>query len=334
MVLSYEALIRTADAYTEARTLGTGVELDLFTYIGRKAVTAKTIARKANASQEGMDLLLNALTAMGLLTKRGNRFCNTPVSQKYLDTNSPKSITHFLWLAGQHWENWMGLTQAIRRGRQGRTEEAKDDPLFRKRFSKALHERSLYLIPKLMRHIHLDGARSLLDLGGGAGSYALAMLRKTPGLNATIFDRPAALKVALSEARDAGFSKRVDVIGGDLFKDDYGGPYDLVFFSNVVHIYSPKENLHILKKIKKVLKPGGKLLIVEFFLEKDRAHPPDAASFALVMYLFTESGNCYTWEEVTRWLKQHGFSHTRRVHVTESIGLLEATLGSPERKKA
>ncbi|MFQ5949811.1 MAG: methyltransferase [Nitrospiria bacterium] len=326
MIRSYEALIKTADAYADSRTLVAGIELDIFTRIGRRSITASGLARQAKASPEGMTFLLNALAGMGLLNKQGGRYRNTRLSRSYLDTASPKSISNFLWLAGQHWENWIGLSDAVRKGRSRANFDLPDDPRFRKRFAKALHERSFYLTPKLIRHIHLGEAKSLLDLGGGAGSYAFSLIRKTPGLCATIFDRPPAAMVALAEARRAGLSKRVSVIGGDLFCDNYGGPYDAVFYSNVIHIYGPKENLQILKKIKMALKPGGRLIIVEYFLEKDHAHPPEVSSFALMMYLITASGNCYTWDEVRHWLRRFGFSRIRRVRATETIGILDATL--------
>jgi SAM-dependent methyltransferase len=328
MIQSYEDLIRTADAYADSRTLLTGVELDLFTHLGSATRTASTIAQKCHAAPEGIELLLNALVGMGILAKHGNRFRNTSLSRTYLDAASPRSITNFLWLAGQHWEDWMHLTQTVKKGRGTARSPSHDDPVFRKRFAKALHERSFFITPKLIRHIHLGRAKALLDLGGGAGSYAFALIRKTPGLQATIFDRPAAVKVALTEAKKEGLSKSVRVIGGDLFTQDYGGPYDVVFYSNVIHIYGPRENLQVFKKVKRALRPGGRLLIVEYFLDHDRAHPPDVSSFALMMYLFTESGRCYTWDEVTQWLKSTGFSRFRRTRVTEKIGILDATLNS------
>jgi len=323
-VFSYEDLLGVADAYADSRTLISGVELDVFTHLGAHALTARDVAARARASVEGVEVLLNALVGMGILEKRGERFRNTRLSRTYLDATSPGSVTNFLWLAGRQWEEWKGLTTAIRRGRRGRMRHAPDDPVFRRRFAKALHERSLFLAPKLVRPIRLYGAHTLLDLGGGAGSYAFALVKKTPGLHATIFDRPPAVKVALAEAKKAGVGGRVSVIGGDLFTSDYGGPYDVVFYSNVIHIYDPQENVKILKKVKKVLRPGGRLLIVEYFLEEDRAHPADVASFALMMYLVTQAGRCYTWNEVTEWLQPLGFSRFRRLRVTEKIGILEA----------
>jgi SAM-dependent methyltransferase len=324
-VSSYEELLGIADAYTDSRTLIAGVELDVFTHIGDRPLTAGEVARRARASAGGVEVLLNALVGMGILEKRGERFCNTRLSRTYLDATSPTSVTNFLWLAGQHWEEWKGLTAAIRRGRRGQPRNAPDDPAFRKRFAKALHERSLFLAPKVVRPLRLDGAKTLLDLGGGAGSYALALLKRTPGLHATIFDRLPTVKVALAEARKAGLAKRVGVIGGDLFTHDYGGPYDVVFYSNVIHIYGPQENVRILKKIKNALRPGGRLLIVEYFLDPDRAHPADVSSFALMMYLVTQTGQCYTWDEVISWLTPLGFSRFRRTLVTEKIGILDAS---------
>jgi SAM-dependent methyltransferase len=333
MIRTYEDLLQTADAFTDSRTLIAGVELDLFTHLGKKSLTAKEIARKADASVEGTEFLLNALTGMGLLVKSRDRFRNTPVSRTYLDAASPQSITNFIWLAGQHWNDWIGLAETVRKGRRPQKRASPDNPAFRKRFSKALHERSFYLAPKILRPIDLRGARTLLDLGGGAGSYAFALLLKYPELRATIFDRPAAVKVAHAEAKRADLAAQVDVIAGDLFKDDYGGPYDVIFYSNVVHIYSLQENRQILGKIKKALRPGGRLIIVEYFLDKDQTRPPDVSAFNLMMLLFSERGRCYTWGEATEWLKQAGFSRFRRTQVDGKIGILEATLGSARKQK-
>ncbi len=332
MIRTYGDLLHTADAFTDSRTLIAGVELDLFTALGKKALTAKEISRKTKASAEGVEFLLHALTGMGLLTKSGSRFRNAPVSRTFLDTASPQSITNFIWLAGQNWNDWIDLTDAVRKGRRPQKRTAADNPAFRKRFSKALHERSFYLAPKILRPIDLRGARTLLDLGGGAGSYAFALLLKYPGLRATIFDRPAAVKVALAEAKRGDLDGQAGVIAGDLFADSYGGPYDVIFYSNVIHIYSPEENRRILKKIKSALKPGGRLIIVEYFLDKDQAHPPDVSAFNLMMLLFTERGRCYTWEEVTQWLKQTGFSRFRRTRIDGKIGILQATLGTGRKR--
>jgi hypothetical protein len=73
------------------------------------------------------------------------------------------------------------------------------------------------------------------------------------------------------------------------------------------------------------LRPGGRLLIVEYFLDPDRAHPADVSSFALMMYLVTQTGRCYTWDEVISWLTPLGFSRFRRTLVTEKIGILDAS---------
>ena len=326
MIRTYDDLMATADAYADSRTLLSGVELEVFTHIGNRSLTARQVAHRARTPVEGMELLLNALTGMGLLAKNGPRFRCNRISHTYLDAASPRAVTHFLWLAGQHWEDWMQLTQALRRKRRPSHSSPPDDPAFRRRFALALHERSRHLIPLLTRPIRLGRAKSLLDLGGGAGSYAMALVQKTPGLHATVFDRPVAVKVARAQARQAGLADRMSVIGGDLFKDDYGGPYDVVFYSNVIHIYGARENLRILKKVKKALRPGGRILVVEYFLGKDHAHPRDVALFNLMMYLFTATGHCYTWDEVSQWLKQIGFARFRRTHVTDRIGILEAVL--------
>ncbi len=71
------------------------------------------------------------------------------------------------------------------------------------------------------------------------------------------------------------------------------------------------------------MNPGAKLIIVEYFMEQDQTRPPDAALFNLMMYLFTPSGRCYTWQEITQWLQSLGFTRLRRTRVTEKIGILQ-----------
>ena len=65
MIRSYEDLIQTADAYADARILTTSVELNVFSHIGEKPLTAKQIAKKSRTSLEGMDFLLHALVGIG-----------------------------------------------------------------------------------------------------------------------------------------------------------------------------------------------------------------------------------------------------------------------------
>ncbi len=327
MIKSYEDIIGKAVAYRESRILISAIELDVFTRLGEKSLSVDELAHNTNTLRDGLEILLNALCGMGLLKKNKNRlFSNTEISLKYLSTSSSESITNYLWLVSQIWDKWNDLTKAI----QGKSDKKRvsdnDTPELKKRFPLAVNERSLRIIPKLLEHIQVGKAKSLLDLGGGDGSYTFPLLEKNPQLRITVFERPSMIKAATLRAFEQGVITKINFVAGNFFLDELGGPYDIVFLSNIIHIFGEAENRALLKKISKVLSSGGRLLIVDTFLEDDRTNPPEAAVFSVELFLRTDAGQCYAWSDVLQWLKSLGFNAFKCTRINEKAGILEARL--------
>jgi SAM-dependent methyltransferase len=183
-----------------------------------------------------------------------------------------------------------------------------DEPAYRRRFSWAMHHRSLDVAPKIAARINLRGAWTLLDLGGGPGTYALAFLKQNPTLKATVCDRAPALAVAREIAATMPHGKRLSYLPLDFVTKVIPGRYDAIWFSNVLHIYSPEENQRLFGKMAKALAPGGRLLIQDAFLHDAHGlHPQEASLFAVTMLLFTDQGNTYSVRDTTAWLERAGF---------------------------
>ncbi|HEY3197433.1 MAG TPA: methyltransferase [Nitrospirales bacterium] len=320
---TYSDLMQLANGYSESQTLLAANALDLFTVIGTGACAAEQIARGCHANTEGLRLLLDALVSLGLLTLRGGRYRNTPLGRRYLDRKSPEAITNLLWLLSHHWQDWSKLPQALRKMRKGWAPMT-TTPKFRERFLWAMHERSHALAGPTVKTLRLPPkARRFLDLGGGPGSYAIALAKRYPRLHGVIMDQT--VTVARKLIREGGLGRRLTVKAGDIFKDELGGVYDAVLCSNVIHVFNELENRTLLRKAVEALAPGGRLFIVEFFLEANRTAPPKSAVFSVMMYLYTPSGRCYSWSEVEGWLKGLGFGRFKRHRITPDIGTLEAT---------
>ncbi|MEG1056229.1 MAG: class I SAM-dependent methyltransferase, partial [Janthinobacterium sp.] len=104
-------------------------------------------------------------------------------------------------------------------------------------------------------------ARRMLDLGGGPGWIALALLRQQPALQASVFDWPEAVAVAADNARQSRLSDRFTALGGNLATDGIGSGYDLVWCSSVLHFVP--DMAAALRKIHAALKPGGVFVCVQ-----------------------------------------------------------------------
>lgn len=323
MPTAYPQLMQLANAGGESRALLAANDLDVFTVIGTGGRTAGEIAKRCKADPEGMLLLLNALVGLGLLSLRGSRYQNPPLGQRYLDRRSPTSISNLLWLLGHHWHDWTKLPQALRKGRPGWAPLTRSRE-FRRRFSLAMHERSHALAAPTVNTIRLSPKASrFLDLGGGPGSYAIALAKRYPHLEGVVLDQT--VTVARQLIRKHRLEKRLRARAGSIFTAPLGSGYDAVLVSNVIHVFNAKENRTLLKRVRDALRPGGKVFIVEFFLDDSRTRPAKSSLFSLMMYLFTGSGQCYSWSETEDWLQKLGFGRFRRHRVTPDIGTLEAT---------
>jgi cyclopropane fatty-acyl-phospholipid synthase-like methyltransferase len=195
-----------------------------------------------------------------------------------------------------------------------------------------MHYRTLETAPKIAAQLSLKGAKSLLDLGGGPGTYAMAFLGRNPGLRATVCDRPAALEVAKEIAGTHKAGPRLSYLPLDLLSENIPGSYDVIWYSNVLHIYSPEQNQSVFQRVRAALNPGGRLLIQDAFLhDREGLHPEDASLFAVSMLLFTETGDTYSVAETTGWLREAGFDAVRPLKLKKGTedwegGILEASV--------
>lgn len=122
-------------------------------------------------------------------------------------------------------------------------------------------------------------ARRMLDLGGGPGWIALALLRGHGALQASVFDWPEAVAVAAHNAQQAGLADRFTALGGDLAQDGIGSGYDLVWCSSVLHFVP--DAAAVIAKVFAALAPGG--VFVCAHAEVDDA--PESALRTLPYYL-------------------------------------------------
>ena len=329
-IRTFEDFREALAAYRLPRIILTALDLDLFTAVGAGTWAIPRLAKKLRVSARGLNILCRNLACAGLLIKKGSRYRNTPLARKELSKKSPSYRWAYLDLLRNHWDDWSKLTRSVRLGKPVDDKDAPDEPAYRRRFTWAMHHRSLDFAPKIAAQINLRGAATLLDLGGGPGTYALAFLKRNPALTATLCDRAPALAVARQIAATLPHGKRLTYLPLDFVSKPIPGRYDVIWFSNVLHIYSPEDNRRLFRKMAKALAPGGRLLIQDAFLhDPDGLYPRDASLFAVTMLLFTDRGNTYSARETGAWLKGAGFGRVRTLRMKRKTedwdgGILEA----------
>lgn len=304
-------LVSVSGAYWEAFALHAGVFLDVFTMLGDERMDAAALAQKAGADERGLEILLNALTAMGLLCKADGKFMNTEPSSTFLVSASPSYIGDVIKHHHHLAFSWSRLSEAVRKGLPVRKKKRTKDEL--RSFLLAMKTQAGRIAPRVANEIDLYNRRHLLDLGGGPGTFALQFCLANTDMKATIFDLPAARPFALQAIEKSGLTGRVDFLAGDYLKDDIGGPYDAVWLSHVLHSMGPEECLLVIKKAVSALEPDGLILVHDFFLSDTHDAPLFPALFALNMLVNTGQGRSYSEKEVKDMLSGAGVSEVIRL---------------------
>ena len=319
--------IRTMNEFRDAvygfrlpRILATAMDLDVFTKMGIRWWTPKALAKTLQANERGIEILLRNLATAGLLKKRGTTYGAGELGRTLLNRKSPKYQGAYLDLLHHQWENWALLTDTVRTGTPIEN-DGPDDPEYRRSFTWAMHQRSLPNAKQVAAQLNLKKVHSLLDVGGGPGTYALEFLKKNTTLQAGVWDREPALEVAQTIAQPLRHGKRLSYFSGDLLKGDVPGKFEVMWVANVLHIFSPSENKILFRKLKRALNPGGRILIHDtFHMDKPGFDEVETNLFAVTMLLYTPTGNTYSAKEVQQWLKTCGFKKTKCLQLKKGTG--------------
>ncbi|HZA54970.1 MAG TPA: methyltransferase [Candidatus Udaeobacter sp.] len=314
--MEFSELTRLASGHVEARIVQVAVELGVFDAIGNRVMDAGSIASSLGTETRATILLLNALAALRLLEKTGDRFALTPVAAKHLVRSSPRYLGGMILFDASLWNCWENLHKAIRSGRPVRLPNMyQDDPgeieTFIDGMDSLVNARGDAEI--VAKALDWQGVTELLDVGSGPATYPIYLSRQHPQLRATIFDLPGTLTITERYVRKAGLMERIRLIGGDYRRDLIPGSYDVVFLSNIVHGEGEQDNRSLIHKLVANLKASGRLVVKDHILDDSRTTPPVGAIFSLLMLLTTTSGRCYTFSEIKLWMEQAGLSQVRQI---------------------
>jgi ubiquinone/menaquinone biosynthesis C-methylase UbiE len=288
--------------FRPARVLLTANNYRIFDHL-QKPLTAQKISKKINAKVRATEILLDALTSMGLLKKKHDCYSNSRIASQFLISKSSSYQGDIIRHSDNLWKNWSGLDEVMRTGMPYHVSRN------RQAFVLGMHNIASLKVQNVIKMIGLKGVKTALDLGGGPGTYAIEMSKR--GVRVTLFDSPETIEVAQKIIRKER-CKPIRFLKGNFMTDDIGSGYDLILISQVLHAYSAKDNKYVLRKCKNALNNGGRIVIQEFPISNDRISPLHSALFSVNMLINTEGGRCYAPKEIRGWLKTIGLQGIKK----------------------
>jgi len=318
--------------YMPSRCILTALELDIFTAVGDGA-DAEQIGEKIHANARAAGMLLNALVALGLLSKSGDDYKNTPESARFFVQGSKDNHRNGLLHTANIWHRWSTLTDAVRSGTRVPTSRD-DNPEWTRNFIAGMQRHAKDRAPLVVKALGAAPAmatstsnsnsnvRRILDLGGGSGAYSIAFAKASPDAQCEILDLPEVVPLTAEYVRQAGVSAQVTLRAGDMLQDDFGSGYDLIMLNAICHMFSEEQNREIFRRAHQALAPNGRLVVQDFILNPEKTGPQHAALFSLNMLVSTEAGASYSEPEYNDWMKAAGFTEVCRINLPGPSSLI------------
>jgi (2Fe-2S) ferredoxin/SAM-dependent methyltransferase len=299
--------------YMPSRCILTALELDIFSAVGDGA-NAEQIGTKIHANARSIGMLLNALVALGLLSKNGDIYRNTSESARFFVQGSKDNHRNGLLHIANIWHRWSTLTDAVRRGT--RISIGRDNtPEWTHDFITAMQRNAKERAPHVVKALGTAGIRRILDLGGGSGAYSIAFAKAGSGVQCEILDLPEVVPLTSEYVSKAGVSAQVRIRSGDMLRDDFGSGYEIIMLNAICHMFSEEQNQDIFRRAHDALAPNGRLAVQDFILNPDKTGPQHAALFSLNMLVSTDAGANYTELQYEQWMKAAGFTAISRINL-------------------
>jgi ubiquinone/menaquinone biosynthesis C-methylase UbiE len=255
--------------------------------------TLDDVAGRTGLEPHALRVLLDALVTLGVLgTDSGGRYVAGPAAP---EPEAIASIRHHA-RAMRRWAS--GLDPRLRGEPTNEPGGWAEPELFHDALAAGARKAAPEVVDVCLARF--PEAKTVLDLGGLHGEYALEFTRR--GLRATMQDQPAMIDVARRRGRLEAAG--VELFEGSFFETVPDGPFDLAFCSGITHTFDGDRNLALYRNVRRVVPAGGGVAVVTFL----RGRLPLTALFAVQMLLNDNGGDTHTEAEYRAWLANAGFA--------------------------
>ena len=311
------AIIQGVGAYW---TVVAAIDLGVFDAIEELGPTAiEAVAATLEVSAPHLQHLCDALVTSGLLDQVDERYELTETAERYLCTNGAASMAALVRVAPGPLPNWQHLADTVRAGAVSSPIE--DDaaafygPLVTATFATQL--RAATRLGLRLGWARRPGLR-VLDLGAGRAPWAIAVLEQSADATAVVNDQVGVAELAAATVAERGLAERVEIRPGDFHAITIEpGAFDIVVLGHVCRAEGHVGASALVRRAFDALRPGGQVLIADYFADDRRTAQPFGVQMGLTMLAQTTRGRTVTHSQAVGWLHAAGFE---RVRLLEPIG--------------
>ena len=325
--LDAERVNELARNFWYSAILRAAIKLDVFSLLEGVSLTSQEVASGIGASPRYTQSFLNCCVVLDLLDSDDDKYTNSSLTSRFLVKNKPAYVGGHALHHTNTWASWGRLDEIVREGKTLLPYDTGfvDADTYWSDYMIGQHNRATsgqahYLVESL----DLTDKRKLLDLGGGAASYSIALCAGNPQLKAVVVDQKEPLAIAGPLVKESNLENRITLLEGDFFQTDLGSGYDVVLISGVVLIKPEEDSRRLFKLAYDLMEPGG-LIVIQDYMRIDhdaQRNRLDTLEDLYVLVAFDPGAGDREGKEVAEWLEREGFQNTKLIGLPTQLGVV------------
>lgn len=274
------------------------IDLNLFGLISEGVNTVSGLAEKAEASERGVQLLVNALCAMGLMSKQDGILTLAPDAEIFLVPSSKAYLGGMSTQVQMSWSGWAALADAVKKG------GAADDALEEDRggfFAPWVQSLFNLNFPAAQAVAGLLGTpETALDIGAGSGVWSLALALASQQTRVTVVELQQVVnEVTEPMAQRMGIGDRYQYLVGDFHQVKFPEEsYDVAYLGHILYSEGEEQSKRLMERAFRALRSGGTLVVAEMIPDENKSQDLLGNLFGLNMLVHTHHGTVFSQTEL------------------------------------
>jgi O-methyltransferase domain/Dimerisation domain len=272
-------------SYYVPQAIYVAAQLGLADQLARHPLTADELARATATDPAALNLLLYALSSVGIfaITPDGT-WRLTPLAT-YLQSDTPHSQRGWaLFHGGVGYRAWLALKQTIETGGAAFARAFGDDfygymathPEIAAEWDTAMNQTARNWLGALTDSYDFSGLTTIVDVGGGQGTLLAMLLQALPDARGVLVDLPHVVAGAGPVLNAAGVADRCTIVGGDAFQAvPQGG--DAYIMARVLLNWDDASALRLLHSCRHAMHAQSRLLVIDVVQDEAAIAEPGVA---------------------------------------------------------
>ena len=282
----YENLMQIFCGHVAFQICAAGSELGLFDLLAKTPNLSKSeIQKQLSLEHRPTRILLTGLVSLRMISNSQGRYANLPLTTEFMVKATPGNWVDVLgWQKYIVYPGLMDFATSLKENKNtGLDQFPGDEPEL---YSRLRHNKKLEVIFQdamsalsksanqiLVEKVDFSKYNHIVDIGGGDGTNAIKIAKNLPNIKITVFDNPSVCSMAEDNIRENGLEARISALPGDIFTTPLPSGIDAVLLSHMLTIWSPENNIRILRKIYDHLPKHGDVVVFNTMGYEDESGP-------------------------------------------------------------